>query len=140
LVNIQFHKKTRIRELCLYIDFKFDESYTPAVISIRAGSSLHDLQEVVTLELDEPSGWITVPLRSAGSTGDLSRDRAMDSDDRCLRAHVVQLAVLQSHQNGRDTHIRQIKTYGPRISETKGMGTELTHFSSIEFMQFASLR
>ena len=30
------------------------------------------------------------------------------------RAHLVQLAVRASHQNGRDTHIRQVKIYGPR--------------------------
>ena len=31
-----------------------------------------------------------------------------------LRAFFMQLAVLSNHQNGRDTHIRQIKIYGPR--------------------------
>jgi hypothetical protein len=30
-----------------------------------------------------------------------------------VRAHLVQIAVLANHQNGRDTHIRQVKIYGP---------------------------
>jgi hypothetical protein len=31
-----------------------------------------------------------------------------------IRAYLVQVAVLTNHQNGRDTHVRQIKIYGPR--------------------------
>ena len=31
-----------------------------------------------------------------------------------VRAYLVQLVVLTNHQNGRDTHVRQIKLYGPR--------------------------
>jgi hypothetical protein len=31
-------------------------------ISIRAGDTYHDLEQVCVLELEEPSGWITVPL------------------------------------------------------------------------------
>lgn len=31
-----------------------------------------------------------------------------------VRCHFVQVVVLASHQNGRDTHIRQVKIFGPR--------------------------
>ena len=42
-------------------------------------------------------------------------DETLDlMDSEILRAFLVQLAVLSNHQNGRDTHIRQIKIYGPR--------------------------
>lgn len=44
LINIQFMKKTRVQEICMYFDFKSDESYTPSKISIRAGNSLQDLK------------------------------------------------------------------------------------------------
>ena len=30
-----------------------------------------------------------------------------------VRAYVLQIAVLSNHQNGRDTHIRQVKLFGP---------------------------
>ena len=43
LINIQFHKKMRIHEIVIYTDFKLDESYTPSKISIRVGSTFHDL-------------------------------------------------------------------------------------------------
>jgi hypothetical protein len=31
-----------------------------------------------------------------------------------VRAHFLQLCVVGMHQNGRDTHIRQMKVFGPR--------------------------
>jgi len=107
LVNIQFHKKMRISEISIYTDYKLDESYTPAKISIRAGTGFHDLQEIRVVELEEPTGWVSIPLS-------LSPLDSEASDCKCLRAHLIQLAVLSSHQNGRDTHIRQVKIFGPR--------------------------
>ena len=29
LVNIEFRRKTTVQEICIYADFKSDESYTP---------------------------------------------------------------------------------------------------------------
>ena len=60
LVNIQFHSKMRLHEIRIYTDFKLDESYTPSKISIRAGTTFHDLQEIHVQELNEPSGWVTI--------------------------------------------------------------------------------
>jgi len=129
-INIQFHKKTRIKEIAIYTDYKLDESYTPSLISIRAGTAHHHLQELNLLELEEPSGWICVPLKNQQNS----------DQDPILRAHLVQIAILASHQNGRDTHIRQVKIYGPRQPETKGLGTELSKFSTIDFQQFSTIR
>ena len=100
LINIQFHKKMRIHEIVIYTDFKLDESYTPSKISIRIGSTFHDLQEIHVEELNEPSGWVTIlPPRPEGEGG----------VENVLRTHFIQVAILANHQNGRDTHIRQIK-------------------------------
>ena len=88
----------RIHEIVIYTDFKLDESYTPSKISIRVGSTFHDLQEIHVEELNEPSGWVTIlPPREETAEGGV------------LRTHFIQVAVLANHQNGRDTHIRQIK-------------------------------
>jgi len=62
LINIVFHKKTSVVEIGFYLDFNLDESYTPKKISVRAGSSFHDLKEIKAVELDEPVGWVYVPL------------------------------------------------------------------------------
>jgi len=128
-VNILFHKKMRVGMLSLHTDYKLDESYTPHKISVRAGTGFHDLKELRLLELEEPDGWINISLRE--DDGD---------EQRYLRAHLIQLCVLSSHQNGRDTHIRQIKIFGPRQSHTHLLGTELSEFSTVEFHQFSSIR
>ncbi|KAM9027219.1 anaphase-promoting complex subunit 10 isoform 1-T2 [Ara ararauna] len=99
LVNIQFRRKTTVKTLCIYADYKSDESYTPSKISVRVGNNFHNLQEIRQLELVEPSGWIHVPLT--------------DTHKKPIRTFMIQIAVLANHQNGRDTHMRQIKVYTP---------------------------
>eukprot|EP00741_Cyanophora_paradoxa_P008318 tig00001292_g8047.t1 len=125
LVNVQFYKKMRVSEIAIFTDYKLDESYTPQKISIRAGSNFHDLHEIKLMELEEPSGWITIPLKPAESA-------------KYVRAFLLQIAITQNHQNGRDTHIRQIKVYGPR-----GYASQLSpsqDFSSPEFNAYACVR
>jgi len=121
LVNIQFLKKTSIFEIAFYVSHKLDESYTPKKISIRTGNTYHDLQEIYLLELDEPNGWVRVSLRNEK-----------------IRTHLLQAAVISMHQNGRDTHIRQIRVLGPRISVTKTK--HLPEFDTLELSQFSCLR
>lgn len=53
------------KELVLYVNYKQDESYTPNKLSVRAGTNLHDLQEIDVIELMEPEGWLSIPLCSA---------------------------------------------------------------------------
>ena len=48
----------------MFFDFKSDESYTPAKLSIRAGNNMQDLKEVQYIELKEPIGWYTIPLKT----------------------------------------------------------------------------
>lgn len=131
LINIQFHKKMRVQEIAIYTDFKLDESYTPSKISIRVGSTFHDLQEIHVEELNEPSGWVTILPPSETLRDDNGVERA-------LRTHFIQVAVLANHQNGRDTHIRQIKIFTPR--RHLGQHMCLPEFSSVAFQQYACLR
>ena len=64
-------------------------------------------------------------------------DGSMEGE--CLRTYFLQVAVLSNHQNGRDTHIRQVKIYGPRTSPEAMIGQGM-QFSSAEFAQFATVR
>mmetsp|Transcript_8278 Transcript_8278/g.9781 ORF Transcript_8278/g.9781 Transcript_8278/m.9781 type:complete len:185 (-) Transcript_8278:174-728(-) len=133
LINIQFHKKMSIAEVSFYLDYKLDESYTPKKLSVRAGTTFHDLEEVHLLELDEPNGWIFVPIGEIANHG----------GQKVLRAHFLQIEVLAMHQNGRDTHIRQVKVYGPRQSSSHRMlhsTVEGGQFTSQEFFQFSCIR
>ena len=62
-------QQQRRQKLSLYLSYKFDDSYTPAALSVRAGTSPGDLQEVRAVTLDRPDGWITFDV-SAESTDD----------------------------------------------------------------------
>ncbi|XP_021251140.1 anaphase-promoting complex subunit 10 isoform X1 [Numida meleagris] len=56
LVNIQFRRKTTVKTLCIYADYKSDESYTPSKISVRVGNNFHNLQEIRNQDLMFLSG------------------------------------------------------------------------------------
>jgi len=88
----------------------------------------HDLHEVREVELDEPNGWTVIPLTSTAPT-----DGAIATHN-FVRAFMIQVAILANHQNGRDSHVRQIKIYGPRQSSTMG------HFTSLEFNMYSCIR
>ena len=123
----------RIHEIVIYTDFKLDESYTPSKISIRVGSTFHDLQEIHVEELNEPSGWVTIlpPSETTPEGGE-------DGEAKVLRTHFIQVAILANHQNGRDTHIRQIKIYTPRRHLGQHMCQQ--EFTSVAFQQYATIR
>ncbi|CAF1266257.1 unnamed protein product, partial [Didymodactylos carnosus] len=123
LVNIQFKKKTKIKDICLFSDFKLDESYTPNRISIRTGIHHNDLQELQLVDLHEPAGWVVIPTR--------------DSHGNPIKTWMIQIAVLANHQSGRDTHIRQIIVHSP--TETSSIFID-PKFSSIELSQHVICR
>ncbi|KAG6959656.1 hypothetical protein JG688_00009988 [Phytophthora aleatoria] len=105
LINVQFSRKMAIKEVALYLDYKLDESYTPKKIAIRNGSTVHDLKEIHVQHIAEPNGWISIPLHT---------DEGLEKAP--LRTFFLQVVILAMHQNGRDTHIRQVKIYAPRES------------------------
>ncbi|XP_023028239.1 anaphase-promoting complex subunit 10 [Leptinotarsa decemlineata] len=125
LVNIQFQKKTTISDIYIYTDYKLDESYTPSRISIRVGTHFNDIQEIEVIMLTEPSGWVHIPIK--------------DIRDKPIRVFMIQIAVTSNHQNGRDTHMRQIKIHSP--IENLGIPIEnFLNFSTIQFQQHATIR
>jgi len=93
------------------------------------------------VEVREPVGWCVVPLwRKWGEDvldSILDPDGGEDSDDdddngrkkhhvpvwkrKPLRTHFVQIGIMAMHQNGRDTHVRQVKVFGPREGEGGGV-------------------
>ncbi|NXW49315.1 APC10 protein, partial [Nyctiprogne leucopyga] len=124
LVNIQFRRKTTVKTLCIYADYKSDESYTPSKICKLFLNVLLFLSCFwQQLELVEPSGWIHVPLT--------------DTHKKPIRTFMIQIAVLANHQNGRDTHMRQIKVYTPVEESSIGKFPRCT---TIDFMMYRSIR
>jgi len=127
LVNISFTRKITVKVVCIYVDYTLDESYTPYKISIRAGNSYTDLQEIEQIEMDKPTGWVVISLK--------------DGNEAPIRACHIQIAVLGNHQNGRDTHLRQVKIYSPANNgPISGIDDILNEFSTLGMMQHSSLR
>ena len=126
LVNMQFKQKTKVKDICIYADYKSDESYTPSRITIKAGTHVNDLREIGGYDLIEPSGWIIIPLKDP-----------KDVKEQPIKTWMLQLAVLANHQNGRDTHIRQIKIHSP--IETTSVILE-PKFSAVEISEWSTIR
>lgn len=127
LVNIQFKRKTTVSAVNIYTDFRHDESYTPSKVSVRCGTNFNDLQEIEVVELKEPSGWVKIPLK--------------DLNDRLVRSFMVQIAVISNHQQGRDTHLRQIKIYSP-VTNQPVTTADFADWSTArnEFLQSSCIR
>lgn len=65
------------------------------------------------------------------------RYRRERRDVRFVRAHMVQVVIHTNHQNGRDSHVRQVKVLGP----TRQVGQrDSVEFSSTAFQMFATIR
>ena len=122
-ITVQFYKKTKLTDLWVLLNYKSDESYTPLQLSVRIGSGYYDLQEIQVVDLREPDGWIRIPLALPPVDGERAvfrqdsasiRDKSYGGAIDFLRTYVIQIAVICNHQNGRDTHVRGIKLFGPR--------------------------
>jgi anaphase-promoting complex subunit 10 len=102
LMTMKFTRQVEIRALRFFVDYQQDESYTPTKILWFAGTSEHNLIQFASSVLSNPVGWQEVSITGCGG-GD-------DSNSLCC--FVVQMQVMENHQNGKDTHIRGVKVYG----------------------------
>merc|ERR550532_3809081 len=103
-----------IHNIAIYTDYTLDESYTPQLIVIKASTSSlhnHEMHIVAERELQEPRGWIFIPVRP---------HERQNNSDRYLKTAKLIIEIRSSHQSGRDTHIRQIKIYAPH-SDSKNV-------------------
>lgn len=117
LLSIHFFKLVSIVYMRIYLDFASDESYTPTKIQFLAGMGVHDIQEFAEMSFEQPTGWIDVDFTNVGPV-DLDID---DDDDEAkeidwskqpvLRALLIQVRILENHQNGKDTHLRAVQLF-----------------------------
>ncbi|RKO94038.1 Apc10DOC1 subunit of the anaphase-promoting complex, partial [Blyttiomyces helicus] len=101
-IDLTFPRKMTVKHVAIYFDHKNDESYTPKEISFQAGNDPDDLQEVNAMDLSEPQGWRTVDLFHT------------DSQTIPLRTRFLRVKIVSNHQNGKDTHVREMRVYGPK--------------------------
>lgn len=102
----------------IFLDFETDESYTPTKIQFLAGMGAHDVQEFAEMSFEQPTGWIDVDFSNVGpieqdeDEENLHGHREIDWSKRpLLRAFVVQVRILENHQNGKDTHLRAVQIF-----------------------------
>ncbi|KAI6711471.1 hypothetical protein JHW43_006027 [Diplocarpon mali] len=114
-LNIHFSRLVCILSIRLFLDFEADESYTPTRIALLAGTGYHDLIPFASLSFEQPKGWIDVPLDHVGG----------GPDGKTLRAFLVQIKVVENHQNGKDTHVRGLKIYARDDRASRGLGALL---------------
>jgi anaphase-promoting complex subunit 10 len=116
IILIQFHKRVSLLELALYLDVALDESYTPRHIKVCAGTTRYDLENILDVELNEPMGWTVLSLRKK---------------DAPLKTYCLRISFITMHQNGRDTHVRLIRLFGPRnrqlVNTTSSITTATTN-------------
>ncbi|KAF5723625.1 anaphase-promoting complex subunit 10 [Fusarium mundagurra] len=113
-LTMYFTKRVGIRDIRFYVDYNEDESYTPTKVVFKAGTSENNLIEFATMALENPSGWQQVPIAGAGG----------GPDGNTLVAWVVQMQILENHQNGKDTHLRGIKIYSFDNDSALGPGRD----------------
>lgn len=117
-----------VQEVALYLSYKADESYAPSEIVVRSGTTFHDLVEVKSVSLNKPEGWITINL-----TND-----SPDEGDELLLTNFVQIMILANHLGGKDTHVRQVKIFGPHNPVTSAL--KIPPFESVDFTMYSTLR
>ncbi|KAF2143416.1 uncharacterized protein K452DRAFT_286244 [Aplosporella prunicola CBS 121167] len=126
-LNIHFFKVVEIVAMRIYLDFDQDESYTPTKIAFLAGMGEMDLQEWGVMSFVEPRGWVNVDFEGVGAVDDSgsdsdSEEEIDDEEDEdghpkrkrklpVLRAMLVQIRILENHQNGKDTHLRGLQIF-----------------------------
>ncbi|SCV70978.1 BQ2448_3740 [Microbotryum intermedium] len=157
LINIQFPKKQSIvvrtslegsephkrsfgqevtkhphprQQISIYADVARDDSYTPQKISIRVGTHHGDLHEVKWVDLHQPTGWQHLRIGNNGA-----EDPSSEQDP--IRAHLLQVAIVSNHMNGKDTHVRGLRVFAPKKLE---MTDGAIAFTSIEFKQHETIR
>ena len=117
LLSIHFFKLVSIVHIRIFLDWEADESYTPTKIQFFAGMGVHDIQEFAEMSFEQPTGWIDVDFSNVGlieSADDEDADTPKDIDwskRPVLRAFLVQVRILENHQNGKDTHLRAVQLF-----------------------------
>ena len=141
VINIQFLRKVDLAQVSLYVDYTTDESYTPKKVSVRAGTCIHDLIDVAVVELNEPIGWVNMDVQQMEETTGSSENSLPTKIKYPLRCHFLQIKIMVMHQNGRDTHVRQVKVFGRRRAAHEMPVLALNNlYSTIEMTQFAAMR
>ena len=65
------------------------------------------MKDVIKHEFHEPKGWQKISFQQL-------HGMEMQDPESVFKAKRLQIAILSNHQNGRDSHVRQIRILGPK--------------------------
>ncbi len=117
LLSIHFFKLVEIVAIRIYLDFIADESYTPTKILFLAGMGESEVVEFSEMVLEQPRGWIDVDFSNVGPVDPEAERLEMETGvvdwakRPVLRAFLLQVKILENHQNGKDTHLRALQIF-----------------------------
>jgi anaphase-promoting complex subunit 10 len=124
-IQLHFGRRLAISHVCLYVDYQLDESYTPRKVIVEIGLTQQDLiPACAPVELVDPNGWCIIPLQAPPDPLDdptqllHPSSESSGSQQHYVKTHLLRISVLAMHQNGRDTHVRHVQLYGPRMKAT----------------------
>jgi anaphase-promoting complex subunit 10 len=134
LLSIHFFKRVALAHMRVYLDYARDESYTPTRMQFLAGTGVHDVLPFAEMSFEHPTGWVDVDFSNVGPV--LEDDEDEDEDDAgqreidwsrrpVLRAFLIQVRILENHQNGKDTHLRAVQLFA-RDATREGRGAAVT--------------
>ncbi|KAG9566605.1 galactose-binding like protein, partial [Aureobasidium melanogenum] len=126
LLTVHFFKQAAVAHIRIYLDFENDESYTPTRMQFWAGTGLHDLIEFADMQFEQPRGWIPVDFSQVGPIEEEDNEdpESIDWSKRpLLRCFILQVRILENHQNGKDTHLRGLQIFArdERAEENIGL-------------------
>ncbi|MBN3287186.1 APC10 protein, partial [Polyodon spathula] len=131
--NLQEIRSKGLEEILLWLVAPDIQDIFPALslaaaIALTAPVQTADVERLFSalklkLEMVEPSGWIHIPL--------------LDIINNPIQTFMIQIALLSNHQNGRDTHMRQIKVYTPVEESSVGKFRRCT---TLDFMMYRTIR
>ncbi|TBU05114.1 subunit 10 of anaphase-promoting complex [Hamiltosporidium magnivora] len=90
-IQISFNKRTYVETVQLLLLYSKDDSYTPEKVEVRTGTTTETMSLCTTMTFIEPEGFVNI---------DISSD--------CF---ILQIIFICNHQEGRDSHVRQLKVF-----------------------------
>ncbi|KZT57902.1 anaphase-promoting complex, subunit 10 [Calocera cornea HHB12733] len=128
-ISLHFPRRVKVQKISMYLDAGLDESYTPNKLCIRAGTTVHDLQDVRMVSFEKPIGWVTFDVLLEADQPDAAH---------ALDLHVLQIVIIGNYLSGKDTHVRGMLVLGPQVVEEEE--EHLFPFTSAAFKMHQTIR
>lgn len=103
-ITIEFPSKVLLKRFSIFLNYEYDESYTPQILLFQVGTNTHDLQDLFQFDLEEhpmmeeefegPNGWFDILF-----------------PNEMHPIFFLRVIIKKNFLDGRDTRIRGIKLF-----------------------------